>query len=361
MKIKYIGNFADGTEWAKAATYNALALHNAGHDVYCTQINYNNANIYFEEDIKELTSKTSDDFDYVIHHYLPKDYKYIGGAINIAALELDMLKLTNTLWIKNIKLMDLIFVPSEVSKECLLRSGIDADKVKVFNHSFNYNKIIDTKSTVSIPELNNKFNFVFIGSIHEKENLESLLIAFHSEFEYIEPVNLYIKTVGNIKQVTEFCDNVKSKMKKYKKFKKEIVIADQIPEEIVFSTLRQCHAIVIPSHGEGWCYPAIEATALGVVPIYTDGIGISEYDIHGYPVRSYPAPCYSENNSFDDLYTSEDNWLNIDVLGLQNKMREVYELFLNNKDSYQDISEKCISSVDKFNFTNSNLVKDLFI
>lgn len=361
MKIKYIGNFADGTGWSKAATYNALALHNAGHDVYCSQIKYNNVNIYFEDEIQELISKTSDNFDYIIHHYLPRDYKYIGGSINVAALEVDTLKLTNALWIKNIKMMDLIFVPDTASKQCLLRSGIDPDKIRILNYSFNYNRVVKTQAIVNIPELNNKFNFVFIGSIATKENLESLLIAFHKEFEYIEPVNLYIKTVGNMKQVTEFCDNVKVKMKKYKRFKKEIIISDQIPEEVLFSTLKQCHAIVVPSHGEAWCYPAIEATALGLIPIYTNGLGISDYNDAGYTVMSYPAPCYSENDSLEDLYTSEDNWLNIDILDLQDKMRNVYELFLNNSDSYKEISQKCINSVNSFNFTNSNLVKDLFI
>jgi glycosyltransferase involved in cell wall biosynthesis len=361
MKIQYISNFGDNTGWAKSATYNALALHLAGHDVACHQMTYNNQSIYFEDDIKQLIEKKFDNPDYILHHYLPKDYKYIGGAINVAVIELDTLNLANTVWIKNIKMMDLVFVPNIASKECLVRSGIDSDKIRIFNNTFNYDKIINTKISVNIPEMNNKFNFAFMGNISQKKNLESLLIAFHKEFDAIEPVNLYIKTSGNIKHAVDFCENVKQKMKRYKPFKREIIISEYLPEEALLAILKQCHAFVMPSHGEAWCYPAIEAMALGIPTIYTKGIGISDYDTCGYEVESFASPCYAAYDTFEDLYTSEENWLNISISDLQDKMRNLYELYQNDNQSYKDLSEKCTNSVNKFNFTNNNIVKDLFI
>ncbi len=68
MKIKYIGNFNDGTGWAKAATYKAIALDYAGYDVYCEELKYNNVSVILEGKIAELLDKKSDAYDVVIHH-----------------------------------------------------------------------------------------------------------------------------------------------------------------------------------------------------------------------------------------------------------------------------------------------------
>ena len=357
MKIKYIGNFKDGTGWAKASTYGALSLDAAGYDVYCEIKTYNNKDITIESRIDELLSKKSEYYDVVINHVLPNNYKYIGGVLNIGFLELESYTISDIIWIKNIQMMDLIFVPNKSSKECLIRSGIDENKIKIFNHSFNYNKVINNKSDASIKELDGKFNFMFVGEFSKRKNLEAVLRAFHNEFDISEPVNLYIKTDKDINMINSFCDNVKSRMKKSNIYKKEIIVVDHLEEEYLLSTMQQCHAFVIPSYGEAWCYPAMEAMAMGIPPIYTKGIGIEEYSIKDFEVNSYLTYCYGSLDNLETLYTSEDKWLEIDIIDLQNKMREVYKVYFEDKNKYNEISQRCIESVSKFNFTNNELVR----
>ena len=362
MKIKYIGNFNDGTGWAKASTYNALALDAAGYDVYCSEVKYNNVNNVLEQRITELLTKESSDFDVVIQHVLPMDYKYVGGAKNIGFIALENVKFSNRAWLASLKIMDDIFVPNVASKEALAMNKIES---KVFNHSFNLSKIQNSPKVTNIPELDGKFNFVFVGEFVERKNIEALVLAFHNEFHYTEPVNLYIKTSGKSPQeVKGFCDEVKAKMKKTTRYKAEIIVSDYMDENALWSTLRQCHAFAMPSRGEAWCYPAMEAMAIGIPVIYTDGIGVGDYVKNletGLSVLSYATPCYGANDTFQDIYTSKDAWLEPSIYHLQAAMRNMYLSYISGNENfnYNNFSNNCLEAVKKYDYTNSKLVEGL--
>jgi glycosyltransferase involved in cell wall biosynthesis len=360
MKIKYIGNFNDGTGWAKAATYTALALDAAGYDIYCEIVSYNSkvpSDKPLEPRIQELLDKKTEEVDTIVYHMLPSDYRYNTGVKNIGCLELETLNLSNALWIKKINMMDEIWVPNQASKNCLVNSGISEDKIKILHHSFNFDRVASAEEKNTIAGLNGTFNFAFVGEFLSRKNLEALLIAFHNEFDNTEPVSLLIKTNGNPENINQFCESIKGKMKKSNKYKKEVIVCNQLEEKDLFSLLKQCHALVVPSRGESWCYPALESMALGLPVVYTSGIGIDEYDVSGLSVASHATPCFGANDTLQDLYTSEDNWLEINILDLQKKMREIFTLYREERDLYNQKSSQCIEMASKFNFTNNELVR----
>lgn len=359
MKIKYIGNFNDGTGWAKASTYNALALDNAGHDLYCQEIKYNQNSVILNDRIVELLNKQSDDFDVVIQHVLPSEYTYYPNVKNIGFVALETLTLHSPLWLKKLEMMDEIFVPNRLSKDCLKTSGISKN-VKIFPHSFDYNKVKDLVPNGGIDELRNTFNFVFIGEFTKRKNVEAILRAFHSEFNYIEPVNLYIKTNRELKTVTDFCELVKRGVNKSGRYKKEVIITGYLNEETLLSTVKQCHAFVIPSYGEAWCYPAMEAMALGLPVIYTEGIGVQEYaSPNNYRVSSNIEYCYGVTEAVDGLYTSEDYWLSPSISDLRKKMREVFNTFMNERETFIKTSSNIAKSVEIFDYKNTRIVEGL--
>jgi len=361
VKIKYIGNFNDGTGWAKAATYNALALDMAGYDVYCEELSYNQASVILEPYIENLINKKSDTYDVVVNHVLPTEYKYISGVRNVGFISLETLTLSSVPWLKRIAMMDEIWVPNKASKYCLMDSGVDGNKVKVFNHTFNFYKTAQSDNGQRIDKLRGTFNFVFNGEFTKRKNVEALLFAFHNEFDYIEPVNLFIKTNKDANLINDFCSAVKTRMKKTGKYKNEIIISSYIDEISLLSILKDCHAFVMPSHGEAWCYPALEAMALGIPSIYTKGIGIEDFvipNITGLPVDSKVSYCYGANDTFDDLYTSNDEWLEINVKDLQEKMRYIFESAKDQK-AYLDIRRLCQEQAKKFDFTNKDITKGL--
>lgn len=359
MKIKYIGNFNDGTGWAKASTYNALALDHAGYDVYGQEIKYNQNSVILNDRIVELLNKQSDNFDVVIQHVLPSEYIYFPNAKNIGFVALETLTLRNPLWLKKLNMMDEIFVPNSLSRECLRNSGITKN-IKIFHHSFDYNKVANLVPVGGIDELKNSFNFVFVGEFTKRKNLEAVLRAFHSEFNYIEPVSLYIKTNRELKTVTDFCDAVRRNTNKTGRYKKEIIITGYLNEETLLSTVKQCHAFVMPSHGEAWCYPAMEAMALGLPAIYTHGIGIQEYaSSDNYTVSATKDYCYGVNDAVDGLYTSEDLWLSPSIDDIRKKMRNVFNAFMQDRSGFIKKSNNVSSSVACFDYKNNSIVEGL--
>jgi glycosyltransferase involved in cell wall biosynthesis len=360
MKIKYIGNFTDGTGWAKASTYNALALHYAGHDVSCFELKYNQMNNLIEPELQELLDKNPDSYDILIQHILPDNYKLNGGVENIGFTVLENVEFSNMSWIKNMQMMDKMLVPNVGTQRALEKYSISS---KLFPHTFNYEKIVHSPRQANIAELNKTFNFVFVGEFTKRKNLEALIRAFHTEFDENEFVNLYIKTWGvSLDAVTNFSNSIKNKLKKCNTYKKEIIICDYIPEEVLWSTMNQCHAFVMPSYGEAWCYPAMEAMALGIPVIYTDGIGIDEFNIDnscGFKVKSSEVPCYDSMDALPDLYTSKDTWLEINVLDLQQKMRELYNIFFQDTDRYKQLSSYCSYTASTFDYKNNKIIKDV--
>lgn len=359
MKIKYIGNFNDGTGWAKAATYKAIALDYAGYDVYCEELKYNNVSVILEGKIAELLDKKSDAYDVVIHHVLPTEYKYHPGAKNIAAFELDSLSLSNILWIKKLSMMDEIFVPSKASKDALINSGLKVP-ISIFPHLFNYDKIFNLNKTVEIPDLNNSFNFVFVGEFSKQKNLEGLLRAFHTEFNYIEPVNLYIKTEKELNVVEDFCNAVKQRLQKNGKYKKETIVSSYMPDQVLWSTMLQCHCFVMPSYGDAWCYPAMEASAMGLPVIYTMGTGIQEYTpSEETAINAFTCPCYGVTDTVEGLYTCNDFWLEPNILHLQYRMRQVYKNFMENREEYTAARLKKVDEMKYYDYKNIEILKGL--
>jgi len=351
MKIKYIGNFNDGTGWAKAATYKALALAHAGYDVYCEEFKYNNVSIVLEDKITQLLEKKSDKYDIVIQHILPSEYKYYPGVKNIGVFEFDTLTLSNEFWLKKLEMMDEIFVPTSLCKEQLISYWLKV-RIKVFPHLFNYEKISNLTKAAEILELSGSFNSVFVGEFSKQKNLEGLLRAFHAEFNYIEPVNIYIKTEKELKIVEDFCDAVKQRLRKNSKYKKEVIVSSYMPDQILWSTLMQCHCFVMPSYGDAWCYPAMEASAMGIPVIYTAGTGLEEYCDSATRVNSIEEHCYGALDSVEGLYSCDDLWLEPSIKHMQYIMRSVYSTFMQNRDIYMSYREKQSEHMKYYDYKN---------
>lgn len=359
MKIKYIGNFNDGTGWAKASTYNALALDAAGYDVCCEEMKYNNANINLENRINELINK-SGPFDYTIQHVLPTDYVKYKNTINIGVLSVES-TISNISWIKNMNMMDMIFVSDIYSKKYLESSGVKTE-CRIFEHSLNYDKIKGYEKTISIPQLQNYFNFVFVGEFSARKDLENVVKAFHGEFDYTEPVNLFIKTNTSEETLKTFLSEIKRRLKKPGRLKEEILVVNYLNEQDLMSIMSQCHCFVTSSHGEAWCYPAAEAMAIGLSVIYPKNTGIEMYAKSGenYPLETYYDFCYGATDSVDGLYTCEDMWVNTPNIELRKGMRKAFLDFVSSPDGNKTRQEKNSKIMKEYDYRNNKITRGLF-
>lgn len=352
MKVKYISNYRDGTEWSKAATYNMLALDNAGIKVIPENISYNNNsfNRTMHPKVRDLEFNVDIDCEIAIHHCLPNSYKQINYIKNYGCVGIETNTLDNPFWTKPMSIMDEMIVPNNGSKNCLSKYGISS---KVFNYWFDFDLVYNSQKMLEIQQLANSFNILFIGEFSKRNNVEALIRAFHSEFQPFENVNLVIKT--NNQSVIEFLSEVKKRLKLRKNYKDEIVITNDLNDNQLYSLMRQCHLNVLPSYGAAWSYSILEGMALGLLPVYTSGIGIEDYakESYSFKVNSKEANCYGATDTFIDLYTGNDYWFEIDIADLQYKLRQGYELFKNKKE-WAAKSAEAINDASNYDYKKSN-------
>jgi len=328
VKVLYIGNYKDGTGWGDAALNNIIAMDAAGIDVVPRAITYKDNVDFHNSKVLELEKKDADGCDVCIQHVLPHLYSYNSAfKRNIGFLASETLDLKYSNWNYYASIMDEIWVPSNACKKSL-----DITKpVHVIPHSLDISEYEDTESGNKIENLIGSYNFVFVGEFIERKNLKDLLRAFHTEFKSWENVNLYIKTSGaDLSIVQNFCNQIKRGLKVSENYKEEIIISGKLDKKDYVSTMAQCHCFVMPSHGEAFCIPALEATVLGLQCLWTDGIGVEDFAV-GKAVESYQEPCFGGVSSLRNLYTAKNKWLTIKVDKLQQEMRRCFEEYKRNE------------------------------
>lgn len=348
-KVLYIGNYNDNTGWGNASKNNILAMNSAGIDVVPRSITYTNTQSPKDEIIKELENKSQLNIDACIQHVLPHLYVYNSNFKNIGYLAVESYDFKDSMWHKHCNIMDEIWVPSNACKESCIRSGV-TKPIKIIEHSLDVNKYYNHNSGNQIDELKYTFNFVFIGEFIERKNIEALLRAFHTEFHPSEPVNLYIKTSKkSLQELQDYCDNIKKGLKLRKQYKQEIIVAGFLDFDDYISTLKQCHYFVMPSRGEGFCIPALEAMCVGIPSLYTEGIGMEDFCV-GKKIKSNKDRCFGAVSSLDNIYTSNTYWMNIDIEELQKEMRNAFNE--SQTDKYKQLKKDCIQLSKLFSHEN---------
>lgn len=354
MKVLYIGHYRDGTGWGDAAKNNILALHKAGVDVIPRAISYNEQDSEIDETIQELEKRSTDGCDVCIQHTLPINYVYDSNFKNIGYVATESSDFIDSGWSKNINMMDEIWVPSEYVKNSCIRSGVNIP-IKIAPHCLDLSEYELQKGSAQIQELKGSFNFCFVGEFSERKNIKAIIRAFHAEFHPKENANLYIKTSGiDVPAVEKYCDNIKKGLKLRSNYKKDIIISGRIRKQDYNAILSQCHCFLMPSKGEGFCIPALEAMCMGIPCLSTAGIAVEEFSV-GDTVESRREPCFGGMESLPNLYTARSYWREIDIEDLQIKMRSAYLSGLPDQ-----LREKCKTQAEKYSHENiGKLFKEL--
>jgi len=323
MKVLYISNYMDGTGWGNAAINNILALDSVGVEVVPRAITFESQQSDYPNRIKELEDNSIQDCDVCIQHTLPSLYSYDSNFKNIGFFAAESSNFRDTNWHRNANLMDELWVPSYNTKGIARISGV-TKPIHVTPHSLDMSSYNRTTTGNQIQELQSGFNFVFVGEFIERKNIKALLMAFHNEFETWEPVNLFIETSKQTLQyVQNYCKQVKDGLKLKKNYKEEIIVTGRLDREDYKSVLSQCHCFVMPSRGEAFCIPALEAMALSIPALYTQNTGLEDFCV-GHSVTSTATPCFGAISTLPDLDTANSTWQEIDIVELSQAMRTAF-------------------------------------
>lgn len=335
MKIAYLGVYKDGSGYSQASLDYLLAMDSVGLEVQPVTLHLNGVNNqrlpkrFFELEKKKLTQ-----VDVVIQHYLPSLFEYNGNVKNIGLFAWETDRLPPT-WVNRInQMLDEVWVINNQQKQACIDSNIKKT-IKVVPHAVNVEKFSKTYEPLDQIRnvVNNNFIFYTVCEFGRRKNLEALLRAFHSEFEPYEPVELILKVnktglsdEQTSAMLSEFCKSVKTNLRKFNNVnyhKRDITITNNVSEDSLMRLHSTCDCYVNSSFGEAWSIPTVDSIGLGKAIIAPAHTGFLDYldDSCAWLVPTYKVPCFAADN---DLYSSDQNWWQIDINELKKTMRKVY-------------------------------------
>jgi glycosyltransferase involved in cell wall biosynthesis len=365
MKVLYISHMKESSGWANAATEQILALDAVGVDVVCRNITLTQDKQGVHPRILELESKTTEGCTHCIQHVLPHHLVATDHfKKNIAFTELESTSIKDLSWLENLKLMDEVWVPNSDLKDSLIKDGLKLKEVKKVHHPCDISRYKTKYPPMSVSQAEGKFKFYYIGDLNDRKNLDSLIRCFHSEFSPSEPACLILKvrkfghSADQVKQIIDqMIVNVKNGLRMYsdiRRYSKDIVIAEDITNENVYSLHQYGDCFVSPTHGEAWSIPAFDAMGFGSFVITSDYGGPKEFLSHSSnsaKVRGQLSICQCSDAAFPHIFTGREYWFDPCEKEIRRAMRFAYYSHTKNPISFQKgCKQRGMETVEKFSY-----------
>ena len=174
---------------------------------------------------------------------------------------------------------DLVWVPSEWGRNTLIANGMSADRCEVIHEGVDTDVYHPWYSSVPASPM----KFLIVGKFEQRKSQVETLLAWKQAFGNDPGVELTIKTNHFV--------NIESKKSALDEFINSLgltnvrVIWDI--QQSMAELYRQHHVFVLPTKGEGWGLPLIEAAAMGM-PIITTMYSAQTQFLH--PIKSSVIP-----------------------------------------------------------------------
>lgn len=359
MNVLFIGPYRQRDGWGLAARDYIRALSTIENISLTTRPVYlapGNTDPAFEDiQISIYENNVCNKYDAVIQKVLP-EYLFYDSRFgkNIGLFNLEISNLSNTKAVRNMNRMDEIWVPSDIEKQSLVKSGV-IKPIKVVSQPIEI-KYLDIDEQIYFgPQIDSTFKFYTICEYNSRKNLEDLIIAFNLAFNHYDNVSLIIKTNGNPAQLTSWANGIKNRLHIDKKYRNEIFIPNRFSPEDLIKFHNACDCFVSCSYGEAFCRPAAEALCRGKVPIINKNTGMKDFidDNTGYLVKSHKVPVILDNSPIannTDYYNANQHWYKIDVYDLIEKMQHAYQTHRKNKSEWEKKSELGKTKIQLFSY-----------
>ncbi len=281
--------------------------------------------------LKSLERTVMNDRDFIfIEHLTPENFYADPRAkyhIAYTPFETDGAPIP---WVLPLRGMDEIWVPSHNNKLSYIRVGIDRNKIHVIPHGVDIKKY---KPDIKQLEYNHgKFNFGSIFDWTERKNPIALIRAYYNAFCHGEDVTLTIKTFWRfpLDRSKEYIHNairgIKSGYKDRTVFPKILIWFDVMSEDIMPNFYKSFDCYVMPTRGEGFGLPFLEAMACGVPTIGPKWGGNTEFmnDKNSILVNGAIVPIrHGEFLKLQPQYSGQ-RWFDINEELLSKSMRWMY-------------------------------------
>lgn len=259
-------------------------------------------------------------------------------------------------WLLPLRAIDEIWVPSENNKEAYIRAGVNAKKIFVIPHGVD----VDRFNPEVQPLKYNRGNFNF-GSLFdwtERKNPIALIRAYYNAFCEGEDVTLTIRTFWRFpiektkEHITSQVQAIKDDYRDRKDFPRILFWFDTMDEKVVPNFYKSFDCFVMPTRGEGFGLPFLEAMACGIPTIGPAWGGNTQFMHKGNSILIEGKLVPIENRQFLSIQPqyAGQRWFDINEEELSKAMRWVYE----NQTAAKKLADVAISEIrDKLTWKNT--------
>ena len=264
-------------------------------------------------------------------------------------------------WLLGLKAMDEILVPSQSNKDAYVRMGLDEKKISVIPHGADIERYNPNIKPLAYDKA--EFNFGSVFDWTERKNPVALVRAYYNAFDKNEDVTLTLRVFwkfpieDTLNHVRKEIQRIKDSYKGRKDFPRIILWTEMLPDKALPNLYKSFDCFVLPSRGEGFGLPFIEAMACGVPTIGPKWGGNTEFMndknsllVNGKLVDINHALFLKRQPQYGG-----QKWFDIDEAQLTESMRWVYD----NQDKAKKMANKGVEDITN-NFTWKHTASRLY-
>ncbi|MFT7618912.1 MAG: glycosyltransferase involved in cell wall biosynthesis [Planctomycetota bacterium] len=204
-------------------------------------------------------------------------------------------------WVTRCNTMNRVWVPSQFNVDSFVNGGVEPHRIRILHPALDVDRFQNIGTPIDFGT-GKKVNFLSVFDWTCRKGWDVLLRAWAAEFRPEDDVCLVLKVWSSLnkpasmigEEIEQFLDHSLGITSDQCA---EIMIYDHhIPEDDMPRLYAGADAFVLPTRGEGWGRPIMEAMAAGVITIATNWGGNTEFmdDTNSLPVDYKLTPCSPE-------------------------------------------------------------------
>ncbi len=256
------------------------ALNRDGLQLKVISLGYNEEDLLTPQELTPLQALEHVPVDVsqalVIQH-IPFDFyrNEIHGRINIARTMFETTGIPDR-WVQPLNQLDEVWVPGSFNIDTFSACGVSRHKLRSVPSGVDSGIFHPSAPPL---DLGPKKGFTFLSNFvfTDRKGWDLLLTAYFTEFKPGEDVSLLIKTYGDEASIRARIRRFIQQHFSLQRLPQHSVIVGRLHSSLLPGLYTACDAFVLPSRGEAWGLPLIEAMACGLPTIGTRWSGNLEY------------------------------------------------------------------------------------
>ncbi len=234
-------------------------------------------------------------------------------------------------WMARLGQMDLLWVPSTHNRDALIDAGVDPERVAVVPSPIELARLDPDTPPRPMADVHGTV-VLAVFEWSRRKGWDVLLDAWCRAFSADDDVTLVIKATpgGRARTLEEVSAQAAEHLVGLghdpARIPDLVLLADTLGEREMAGLYAACHALVLPSRGEGWGRPAVEAMAMGRPAIATAWSGPVDYldERVGWPIPARVVPVDPAAAAESPAYAGH-HWAEPDVDALAAALRAVHD------------------------------------